>query len=368
MALSAAGILAILWVLLQPPVRVSAELQKQQSRAVESVRIVDSGRISIAADSAVRKKLVDVVLQPEQVTFPKLTVTGSIIARVRPGTQDIMTRWQFSTTELSTVFSDWIKSKSEIEFSAGQLAKTEELFKTQSDFLSNTVKRLEGLIATGSLPEKDLIAAKAELIQVQLRGEKEVFTAKSDLRMDERSREQLERQLSQLGIEPFVFTRTEENMVLLAANVPESDVSLVSEGQTFETRLYGIPEEKFSGHVETLGAIVTSDRRVLRALFHLDDPSGSLKPGMFAEVLLGTEPRNSIMLPATGLLRVEADDYVIVAEDPENWRVAEVKIGQLHENEYEVLEGLKAGDRIITDGAVLLLPVVTKALQTLYQR
>lgn len=366
MTLSAVGILVILWILLQPPVRVAANPtgETAQHAVPESpVRVVEYGRLELAAGTPFLRKLEVVEISLSRVTHPLLTVTGSVIARVRLGDEDIMDRWQFSSSELSSLYAEWLNAKSEVEFSERQLAKTEELFTTQNDYLAKIVGRLEGIIASGSLPERELMAAKADLLKAQLQGQKDIFSAKSEIRIAARSRERLERELSHFGIEPTVFERTAENMVLLAANVPEVDLSIVKERQECEAQIYGLQDAMFTGHVESLGSVLASDRRVLRALFHIDDPSGRLLPGMFAEIGLGTEDRDVLLLPVSSLLRIKTEDYVAIADDEQHLSIAKVRVGPRHDDHFEVLEGLRPGQKVVADGAVLLLPLAAKSLR-----
>lgn len=364
MTLAMAGIAAILWVLLQPPQRVAVAEGQKAPIAIEPVRVVGPKRLVVSRDTPLQRQLQEFELVTRRVSFPLLTVSGSIIARVQPGTDEILDRWQFSTSELSSTYSDWLKAKGEIEFAERQLAKTEELVAAETSHLATVVKRLEGLIASGGLPEKDFRSAKADLLKAQLQGDKDIFSAKSALRLAIRARERLERELSQAGIEPFVFDRTVENMVLIVAHVPEIKMARVKEEQACDARFYGLPDRMFPGHVETLGAMLTQDRRMLRVLFDLNDPSGVLKPGMFAEVGLGTDERDSLMVPAAALLHLGSKDYVLVADGEDHWRVAEVAVGESHDEAYEVLDGLKSGDRVLANGAVLLKPLVAKALKT----
>lgn len=364
MTLAMAGIAAILWVLLKPPSRVAIAEDEKATAAIEPARVVEPRRLAISRDSAFRQRLHELELKTRRVSFPILTVSGSIIARVRPGKEELLDRWQFSTSELSATYSDWLKTKSEIEFAERQLAKTEELVVAETDYLEKMVKRLEGITASGSLPEKDLRSAKADLLKAQLKGEKDVFSAKSELRLAIRARDRLERELSQTGLEPFVFDRSVENMVLIVAQVPEIRIAHVKVEQACVAKFYGLPDRTFPGHVETLSANLTQDRRMLRVLFDLNDPSGVLKPGMFAEVGLGTEERDSLMVPAAALLHIGSRDYVLVSDGDETWRVADVKVGESHDEWYEVLEGLHSGDRILGDGAVPLKPLVAQALKT----
>ena len=364
MTLAMVGIAVILWVLLQPPHRTAVAQGQQTVVAIEPIRVVGPKRLLVSRETPLQRQLQVLELATRRVSFPLLTVSGSIIARVRPGKDEILDRWQFSTSELSATYSDWLKAKGEIEFAERQLAKTEELVVAETAYLASVAKRLESLTANGGVPEKELRSAKADLLKAQLQGDKDVFSAKSQLRLAIRARERLERELSQAGIEPFVFDRTVENMVLIVAHVPEIKMAYVKEEQACDARFYGLPDRMFPGHVETLSSMLTQDRRMLRVLFDLSDSSGVLKPGMFAEVGLGTDERDSLLVPSSSLLHIGSTDYVLLADGDEHWRVVEVKVGESHEEAYEVLEGLQPGARILGDGAVLLKPLVVKALKT----
>ena len=84
---------------------------------------------------------------------------------------------------------------------------------------------------------------------------------------------------------------------------------------------------------------------------------------MFAEVGLGTDAREAILIPAEALLHVNLDDYVVGAAGEEGqWRAVKVQVGEQHDGAFEVVHGLAAGDTIITRGAILLKPAVMRVL------
>ena len=63
------------------------------------------------------------------------------------------------------------------------------------------------------------------------------------------------------GIDPHIFEKPEENMVLVVANVPDRLMSIVQEGQSCTAQLYGYPGVTFNGHVERIGATVGATER-----------------------------------------------------------------------------------------------------------
>ena len=51
------------------------------------------------------------------------------------------------------------------------------------------------------------------------------------------------------------------------------------------------------------------------------------------------------------------------AAEPGTWQITEVQIGELQGSDVEVLSGVKAGERVLGQGAILLKPVVVRCLQ-----
>ena len=67
-------------------------------------------------------------------------------------------------------------------------------------------------------------------------------------------------------------------------------------------------------------------------------------------------------MPADALLHVGRADYVLVAGEPGLFRVTAVRVGESNEGRLQVAEGVKAGDRVVSAGAILLKPYVASAL------
>ena len=82
---------------------------------------------------------------------------------------------------------------------------------------------------------------------------------------------------------------------------------------------------------------------------------------MFAEVGLGTDPRETLLVPAEAMLHVGSLDYLLVDAGGGQWRIAQCEAGESHGERIEIAKGLKAGDRIVTQGAILLKPLVVLA-------
>ena len=332
------------------------------SKPQEAVRVAGPGTLAVTPDSVFGRKLDSVTLQTEVVTIPTFTVTGSVAAQLRAGEEEREDRWQFATLEVQSAWADWRRTRGEIGFGERQLQASRELGEGRVKAQTAVVERLRRLVEVGTDSQKDLALEEANLAQARLLGQKEVFAAQSALASATRAAAGLERQLLQVGVDPKLLGGAPEGAVIVAAEVPEARLAEVHAGEACVARFYALPEATFRGKVSSLGPAVSRERRTLPVLFELRDEQGRLRPGMFADVGLGAEERQALFLPADAVLHVGRADYVLVGGEPGLFRVTAVHVGESYGNRLQVADGVKAGDRIVGAGAILLKPYVASAL------
>ena len=65
------------------------------------------------------------------------------------------------------------------------------------------------------------------------------------------------------------------------------------------------------------------------------------------------------------ILHVGRADYALAAAGENTWNIVEVQVGEPHNSDVEILDGLKPTERVIGKGAILFKPVVVRSLQAL---
>jgi cobalt-zinc-cadmium efflux system membrane fusion protein len=109
--------------------------------------------------------------------------------------------------------------------------------------------------------------------------------------------------------------------------------------------------------------VLSTERRTLRVAFELTDAQDRLKPGMFAEIGLGTDKRDAVLIPTNAVLHIGRGDYVFKqAKDAQHFRVTEVKVSESPGDVVEVHKGLVPGDQIAVSEVVLLKPLAVQSL------
>jgi multidrug efflux system membrane fusion protein len=89
----------------------------------------------------------------------------------------------------------------------------------------------------------------------------------------------------------------------------------------------------------------------------MDNRDGALWPGQFLNVRLTlTTEKGVIVAPSQAVQTVQAGQYVYVVKDDMTVELRPVKVGRAYGEESVIAEGLKPGDRVVTDGQLRLAP------------
>ena len=136
--------------------------------------------------------------------------------------------------------------------------------------------------------------------------------------------------------------------------IPEIYLKQVAVGQSLQITLDAFPNQTFQGRVFAINPLVDTNGRsiVIRAM--VKNTEARLRPGMFARVrLLFSDERDSVAVPEQSLIPVGDDQYLFKVVDGRAQRF-KVEIGQRRDGQVEILQGLTAGDVVVTAGQLKL--------------
>jgi cobalt-zinc-cadmium efflux system membrane fusion protein len=121
----------------------------------------------------------------------------------------------------------------------------------------------------------------------------------------------------------------------------------------FTTAAY--PEREFKGRLVTVGSIVDEQSRAATAVFEVGNAAGELKLGMQANLRLGVGEKNAVLLiPKEAILDNEGKKIVYVLRTGEEFERRDVVVGDEYGDSVAVVSGVKAGERVVTQGAYQL--------------
>jgi membrane fusion protein, heavy metal efflux system len=339
-----------------------AESDRMLARAVE---IVDEEWIRIDRESSLAAKLDTDRVRLREISTPVLRVTGTVAASLRPIGPDSTDQWQFNDPEALEAFFEWRRAEIDVQFSEEQAVRVRDLNETRLTSRRTIIERLERLVTAGTDTRADLQLAEAELMETEILGREEIHEADSALRVARQEMAVAARQLQLMGLDIEMLESASSDVDIVVAEVPEEFQTRVRIGQLCEARFVGMRRRVFPGTVQRISPTLSLERRAVRVLFFVDDPDDELRPGMFADIGLGTDPRETMLIPATSVIHIGRDDFVFTRSDPGSdlWTLQSVEVGDTRDGEVEIFSGLEPDQEIISEGAILLKPVAMAVLR-----
>lgn len=152
-----------------------------------------------------------------------------------------------------------------------------------------------------------------------------------------------------------LFRIADLSKVWIVADVYEQDLARVRLGQTASVTLDAFPGRRFEGKVAYLYPTLNAATRSTPVRLELDNREGLLRPGMFARVDLAvadTTPRT--VVPSSAVIDDGKRQVVLLALDEGRFKPQPVRLGRHGADAVEVLDGLRAGDRVVVSANFLI--------------
>jgi RND family efflux transporter MFP subunit len=225
------------------------------------------------------------------------------------------------------------------------------------------VERLRKL--TGVVAEKEVLAAEAE-----------VSVAQADL-----ARAKADRAALSAGVGAVTLTSSLAGTVVLATarpgeqvaegtelfrvvdlsslwidvRVPETDAARAL-SERAQMALVADPTARFEGRRVAVSSLVDPATRTVQVLFEVDNKDRRLRVGALVDVAIaGGSPVESVIIPSSALVDRNGRPVVIVKKGPEVFEVRSVAVGPRAAGSIGVTAGLRAGERVVVEGAMTVL-------------
>ena len=137
--------------------------------------------------------------------------------------------------------------------------------------------------------------------------------------------------------------------------LPERYIDRLRAGQAVELSVDAMPGRSFKGRVQAVDSQVDANGRALQVLAQVSNPGTVLRPGMFARPRVVFSVREgAVVVPEEALVPVGAKQFVFKvvagADGKQTAQRVEAKIGTRLPGKVEILDGIQAGDTVVTAG------------------
>ncbi len=120
----------------------------------------------------------------------------------------------------------------------------------------------------------------------------------------------------------------------------------------FSSRVF--PDQTFTGRVDKVSEFIDPSTRTIKVRGSVDNSRRLLKAEMFVNVSLPDGETSTLSVPAAAVYLKGDKHYVFVQEQPGEFARHEVAIGSEQAGRVLILNGLQAGQQVVTDGCVFL--------------
>jgi len=145
--------------------------------------------------------------------------------------------------------------------------------------------------------------------------------------------------------------------LVVKVGLPEQTIALVKVDQSVSVDVPSIPGKTFSGVITEVAYTVNPESSTYPVTVKIIEAAKEIRPGMPANVSISLSKSNKgsrLVIPAHSVLKDDTGNFVYLVESKADGngvvRKKIITVGSITKTGFEVLNGLNAGDKVITAG------------------
>jgi cobalt-zinc-cadmium efflux system membrane fusion protein len=157
-----------------------------------------------------------------------------------------------------------------------------------------------------------------------------------------------------LGATDPICTIADIETVWVVGDVLESDVTVVRLGAEARITMNAYPGQTWQGRIAAAGDVIDPLTHTMQARVVLPNPGLRLKPEMYGTLSVVRSTTQEFVLPDSAVVREGATAYVYVRQGDNRFVRRDVTLGHSAGGQVVIKGGLKPGEPVVSEGALLL--------------
>ena len=149
-----------------------------------------------------------------------------------------------------------------------------------------------------------------------------------------------------------IATISDVSTIKVDFTIPETMLGAIRPGLPIEARSAAYPDRPFRGTIHTIDPVVDPNTRAVTVRARLPNPDRLLRPGMMMNVVIENQPRLALSVPELAVIGEGESRFVYIVDDRGRAQRVPVRTGARLAGRVEIVEGLRPGQRVITEGVV----------------
>lgn len=151
-----------------------------------------------------------------------------------------------------------------------------------------------------------------------------------------------------------LFRIVDTSIMWVMAEVYEQDLAFVKVGDTAQVTVNAWPGQPIEGKVTFIYPTIGKESRTARLRIEVANPNGRLRADMAATVEIVTPLGSNLAVPDSAVIDSGRRQVVLVEAGEGRYEPRPVKLGARVPGWIEVLDGLRAGERVVTQATFLI--------------
>jgi cobalt-zinc-cadmium efflux system membrane fusion protein len=152
-----------------------------------------------------------------------------------------------------------------------------------------------------------------------------------------------------------LFTIADLKNVWIQANVYESNISLIHQGENVDVTTLAYPGRVFKGRIDRVMNVLDPSSKVMKVRVVLPNPEYSLKPEMYASITVSDkENKQCLSVPSQALIFDHSQYYVLVFNSKADVKITPVQVINTVGDRTFIASGVSKGEKVITSQAILI--------------
>jgi RND family efflux transporter MFP subunit len=129
---------------------------------------------------------------------------------------------------------------------------------------------------------------------------------------------------------------------------------MLKTGQSVTVTTSSYPNERFEGQIAVINPFLEQAKRTAKVRIDIPNPDFKLRPGMYANVELGMDMGEGLVVPASAVMPTGSREIAFVDKGGGKLQPRVVELGEQIGDHYEVKSGLAEGERVVASANFLI--------------
>jgi cobalt-zinc-cadmium efflux system membrane fusion protein len=162
------------------------------------------------------------------------------------------------------------------------------------------------------------------------------------------------------GADAPLFVISDPTRLWIQLDVPEILSQEVQKGEAVRVTVPALPGEVFTARVEYIADNIDPQTRMVKARAAVENGARRLKAEMFVTADVEVPPSVALRVPSQAIFLLGDTHYAFVEESPGQFVRRQLRAEEATLGFMRVLGGLRKGDRVVSDGALLLQQLIAQ--------